>query len=71
MITLLNKFDENYLIHEEDVLKITMHFIKDNNLELFLNDLVFDDSVDVLAAYNVNKNNQTYYDLHCFRIASI
>ena len=57
MITLLNKFDENYLIHEEDVLKITMHFIKDNNLELFLNDLVFDDSVDVLAAYNVNKNN--------------
>ena len=56
MITLLNKFDDNYIIHEDDVLEIAFHYIKEYNLELFLNDVTFDNSKDEMAYYNVNRN---------------
>ena len=32
MITLLNRFDDNYVIRKEDVLDLTAKYIRDNNL---------------------------------------
>ena len=57
MITLLNKFDDNYIIHEDDVYEIALYYIKTNNLELFLNDINFNNESNDLATYTPNDNN--------------
>ncbi len=43
MITLLNRFDDNYVIKKEDVLEITSRYAIDNNLSSYVNDIVFTD----------------------------
>ena len=53
MITLLNKFDDNYSLEKKDVLEITNAYIKENNLELYLVDVIFDDKSQYIGAYNM------------------
>ena len=48
MITLLNKFDDNYVIKKEDVLEIASKYAKDNNLSAFIDDVVFTDEGESL-----------------------
>ena len=43
MITLLNKFDDNYIIEKDDVVDITERYIKDNNLTSYVNEVIFND----------------------------
>lgn len=50
MITLLNRFDDNYVIKKEDVLEITNKYAKDNNLSSYIDDVVF--SQDGESQYN-------------------
>ena len=52
MITLLNKFDDHYVIEEVDILEIVKHYIHENNLEMYLNDATFDNSIPDIAKYN-------------------
>ena len=49
MITLLNKFDDNYLIKEDDVYDIVFSYIKENNLTDELKDIVFSSSDNFLV----------------------
>ena len=55
MITLLNKFDDNYIIHEEDILDIISQYIKAYDLEQFIKDVNFDNNLSVLASYNCSN----------------
>ena len=55
MITLLNKFDDNYIIHEEDILDIISQYIKAYDLEQFIKDVNFDNNLNVLASYNCSN----------------
>lgn len=57
MIELLNKFDNNYVISKDDVYEIALNYINVNHLELFLNDIKFDNLSSDLAAYNPKANN--------------
>ena len=41
MITLLNRFDDKYVIKKEDILEITSKYTRDNNLRTYLSDVVF------------------------------
>ena len=50
MITLLNRFDDNYVIKKEDVLEITSRYAIDNNLSSYIDDVVF--SQDGESQYN-------------------
>ena len=59
MISLLNKFDDKYLIKEDDVLEIAMFFLKNYNLDNFLKDINFDNQSKYLAYYNLYDNNIT------------
>ena len=52
MITLLNKFDDHYVIEEVDILEIVKHYINENNLEMYLKDANFDNSIPDIAKYN-------------------
>ncbi len=54
MITLLNKFDDKYTIKEKDVLDIVWAYAKENNLEDYLKDVVFDPECHHVGNYNNN-----------------
>ena len=56
MITLLNKFDDGYIICEKDVLEIVSHYIKEDNLEEFIRDVSFDNNYGCMGAYNPINN---------------
>lgn len=56
MITLLNKFDDNYIIKEKDILDVAASYVKDNNLEQYLSDIVFDPNNMHLGHYNLKTN---------------
>ena len=53
MITLLNKFDDDYLMREKDFLDISASYIKDNDLENYLNDVIFDPSYPHIGRYDI------------------
>lgn len=53
MITLLNKFDDNYVIKKEDVLEISSKYAKDNNLSSCISDVVFTEDGD--SIYDPNS----------------
>lgn len=56
MITLLNKFDDNYVMKENDLLEVVYHYIVENELELFIRDVNFNDKLDDIARYSDSKN---------------
>ena len=43
MITLLNRFDDNYVIRKEDVLNLAAEYIKNDNLSSLVSDVVITD----------------------------
>lgn len=43
IITLLNRFDDNYVIQKEDVLDLTARYIRDNNLSSLVSNVVITD----------------------------
>ena len=53
MITLLNKFDDHYIIKEQDIIDIASSYIKANNLEGYLSDVIFDNNSKRLGNYNM------------------
>ena len=57
MSSLLSKFNDNYVINLDDVYEIALNYIKVNHLELFLNDIDFDDNREELAFYNPKECN--------------
>ena len=56
MITLLNKFDDKYVIKEDDVLQIVLYYLKENNLDSILSDVKFDDDFKYMASYDLRNN---------------
>jgi len=62
MITLLNKFDDNYIMKEKDILSIISSYIKENNLEAYLKDVSFIDNTNHLGYYNVKTNELVLND---------
>ena len=62
MITLLNKFDDKYIIKEKDVLDIASAYIKENAVEKYLNDINFDSTSNYLAYYNIRTNDIVFND---------
>ena len=56
MITLLNKFDDHYVMKENDILETVYHYIVENGLELFIRDVTFNDKLDTIAKYSDSKN---------------
>lgn len=56
MISLLNKFDDGYVINEEkDVLDIVSFYLKSNDLTEYLKDTSFDNESVYLAYYNIKE----------------
>lgn len=53
MITLLNKFDDHYIIKEQDIIDIAYSYIKANNLEGYLSDIYIDNNSNHLGHYNI------------------
>lgn len=62
MITLLNKFDDNYVIKPEDVYDIVNAYIRNNSLEPYLKDISFDPTNKNLADYNLKTNEIVFND---------
>ena len=58
MITLLNKFDDNYVMKKEDVLEITSKYAIDNNLSSYVNDIVLTE--DGNTSYDPDKKIISY-----------
>ena len=56
MITLLNKFDDNYVLEKKDIYDIADKYIRENNVEKYLKDIIFTTDENVLAHYNISKN---------------
>ena len=52
MITLLNKFDDGYIIQRKDVLDIISHYIDADGLSEYIKDVDFDNSDLSPASYN-------------------
>lgn len=52
MITLLNKFDDGYVIKEKDILDIIYQYIRDYKLEPYLTDVIFDNKNTRLGHYS-------------------
>lgn len=52
MITLLNKFDDHYIVREKDIIEIAWSYIKANNLEGYLSDIRIDNESRHLGHYN-------------------
>ena len=69
MITLLNKFDDNYVMKEKDILDIAASYIKDSNLEKYLSDVVFDPNNSHLGYYNVRTNEIVLNDEKIIKFA--
>ena len=51
MITLLNKFDEEYTIKKDDILEISAKYAKENKVEPYLNDILFTNN-GIISSYN-------------------
>lgn len=51
MITLLNKFDDGYEIKEKDIVDIIYQYIRDNKLEPYLSDVLFNRDSTRLGRY--------------------
>ena len=56
MISLLNKFDDNYIIEEKDVLQIVDYYLKNNSLDNYLKDVIFVKDSHYIAGYSVSDN---------------
>ena len=66
MITLLNRFDDNYVIQKEDVLDLTAKYIRDNNLSGLVSGVVITDedksvydSNSQLVKFNIEDISET------------
>ena len=71
MVTLLNKFDDNYVIKEDDVYGIISSYIKENDLNDEINDVIFSSSDNSLGSYNLNSkkivlNNEKIWK-YCYK----
>ena len=53
MITLLNKFDDHYIVKEKDIIDIAWSYVKANNLEGYLSDVHCDNKSNHLGHYNI------------------
>lgn len=71
MISLLNKFDDQYVIREEDVLELVLFYLRSKGLKNFINDVKCNSVEDYLASYNVlnneiNINNENAWN-YCYK----
>ena len=57
MITLLNKFDDKYIIQKDDIHEITSKYIKENEAEDYLRDVNLTKESDIVVDFNY-KNNE-------------
>lgn len=57
MITLLNKFDDKYIIQKDDIHEITSKYIKENEAQEFLRDVNLTKESDIVVDFNY-KNNE-------------
>ena len=62
MITLLNKFDDQYKIKEKDILDIAWSIIKENKLEEYLTDIRFNPDSPHIGDYSEKKKIITLND---------
>ena len=56
MITLLNKFDDNYVIGKKDIYDIVYDYVKKENIEKYFHDINFTNALSVLAGYSRTRN---------------
>ena len=68
MITLLNKFDDRYVIREQDIIEIAWSYIKANNLEGYLSDIKFDNDSKRLGKYNIKTKEIIFNDEKIIRL---
>ena len=54
MITLLNKFDDGYIIQRKDVLDIISHYTEKDHLENFIKDVTFGSNNEHAGTYNLD-----------------
>ena len=71
MITLLNKFDDNYIIREDDIYGIVSSYIRENDLSNELYDITFSNETNYLGSYNLNSkkiilNNERIWK-YCYK----
>lgn len=52
MISLLNRFDEEYIIKKDDILEISSKYAKENKVEPYLSDIIFTNNNGQLSTYN-------------------
>ena len=72
MITLLNKFDDNYVIEKRDIYDIASAYIDENNIQSYLQDIIFTSKENVLAYYNVSTNKIVFNNIEiknfCYKL---
>ena len=68
MITLLNKFDDRYIIKEQDIEEIGWAYIKSNNLDGYLKDIIFDNDSKRLGKYNIRTKEIVFNDEKVIRL---
>ena len=56
MISLLNKFDDNYVIKDGDILEIVSFYLRSNGLDNYLKDIKYCTNDKFLAYYNTQSN---------------
>lgn len=56
MITLLNKFDDNYIIREKDILDVVKSYTRENNIGDYLSGISFSNTSNHLGYYDINSN---------------
>ncbi len=72
MITLLNKFDDKYIISEKDILGIVLSYIELNGLDNYFKDIVFSSNSKFMGYYNTKTNEVVLNDdkimKFCYRL---
>ena len=52
MNNLLNKINDQYVIEKNDILDLALLYVRKNNIEQFLSDVIFTSKANVMAHYN-------------------
>ena len=72
MITLLNKFDDKYIISKKDILGIALSYIELNGLENYFKDISFSSDSKFMGYYNIKTNEIVLNDdkimKFCYRL---
>ena len=69
MITLLNKFDDNYVIREKDILDVVTAYTRENNIGDYLTKTSFSSTSKHLGYYDANSNQMILNSKRIIKLA--